>query len=53
MVGLDQHLAWQSIAGLHNCHWAELSEYTAGWRIAAHAMSPKRLPRLGRIAVNS
>jgi broad specificity phosphatase PhoE len=35
LVGLDQHLAWQSIAGLGNCHWAELSEYTAGWRIVS------------------
>ncbi len=41
MVGLDQHLAWQSIAGLHNCHWATLSEYAAGWRIAAWNVGAK------------
>lgn len=41
LVGLDQHLAWQSIAGLHNCHWADLREYTAGWRIAAWNVGPK------------
>jgi broad specificity phosphatase PhoE len=35
MVGLDQHAAWQSIAGLHNCHWAELGEYASSWRIVA------------------
>jgi broad specificity phosphatase PhoE len=35
LVGLDQHLAWQSIAGLHNCHWAELHEYARTWRIVA------------------
>jgi glucosyl-3-phosphoglycerate phosphatase len=35
MVGLDQHLAWQSIAGLHNCHWAELHEGASTWRIVA------------------
>jgi broad specificity phosphatase PhoE len=35
LVGLDQNLAWQSIAGLHNCHWAELREYSTGWRIVA------------------
>jgi glucosyl-3-phosphoglycerate phosphatase len=35
LVGLDQHLAWQSIAGLHNCHWAELHEYAGIWRIVA------------------
>lgn len=35
LVGLDQHTAWQSFAGLHNCHWAELHEYTSAWRIVA------------------
>jgi len=35
LVGLDQHTAWQSFAGLHNCHWAELSEYASTWRIVA------------------
>ena len=40
LVGLDQHLAWQSFAGLHNCHWATLSEYVAGWRIAAWNVGP-------------
>jgi broad specificity phosphatase PhoE len=35
LVDLDQHLAWQSIGGLHNCHWAELREYRGGWRIEA------------------
>ena len=35
LVGLDQHRAWQSFAGLHNCHWAELHEYASAWRIVA------------------
>jgi glucosyl-3-phosphoglycerate phosphatase len=35
LVGLDQHQAWQSIAGLHNCHWAELYEHDGTWRIVA------------------
>jgi broad specificity phosphatase PhoE len=35
MVGLDQSTAWQSIAGLHNCHWAELGEYASTWRLVA------------------
>jgi glucosyl-3-phosphoglycerate phosphatase len=35
LVGLDQHTAWQSFAGLHNCHWAELHEYASAWRIVA------------------
>jgi broad specificity phosphatase PhoE len=33
LVGLDQHTAWQSFAGLHNCHWAEVHEYARAWRI--------------------
>ena len=41
LVGLDQHLAWQSIAGLRNCHWATLSEYAAGWRISAWNVGPR------------
>ena len=40
LVGMDQHLAWQSFAGLHNCHWAMLSEYAAGWRIEAWNVGP-------------
>jgi broad specificity phosphatase PhoE len=40
LVGLSQHLAWQSIAGLHNCHWAELREYAGGWRIVAWNVGP-------------
>jgi broad specificity phosphatase PhoE len=43
LVDLDQHLAWQSIAGLHNCHWAELREYVGGWRIAAWNVGPDPL----------
>jgi glucosyl-3-phosphoglycerate phosphatase len=35
LVGLDQHLAWRTIAGLHNCHWAQLHEYDSTWRIVA------------------
>jgi len=33
LVGLDQHMAWQCFAGLHNCHWAEVHEYARAWRI--------------------
>ena len=43
LVGLDQNLAWQSIAGLHNCHWAELHEYVTGWRIVAWNAGPQPL----------
>ena len=43
LVELDQHVAWQSIGGLHNCHWAELGEYASGWRIAAWNVGPNPL----------
>jgi broad specificity phosphatase PhoE len=33
LVGLDQNLAWLALAGLGNCHWAELVEGAHGWRI--------------------
>ena len=33
LVGLDQHTAWQTLGGLHNCHWAEVHEYARAWRI--------------------
>ena len=33
LVGLDQHTAWRTLAGLHNCHWAEVHEYARAWRI--------------------
>ena len=41
--GLDQHAAWQSFAGLHNCHWAELREYASTWRIVAWNVGAKPL----------
>jgi glucosyl-3-phosphoglycerate phosphatase len=43
LIGMDQHLAWTSIAGLNNCHWAELGEYVTGWRIAAWNVGPDLL----------
>lgn len=33
LVGLDQRTAWVALGGLGNCHWAELVEGRAGWRI--------------------
>lgn len=49
MAGLDQHTAWQSFAGLHNCHWAQLGEYSGAWRIVAWNVGTKPLfrPRFG------
>jgi broad specificity phosphatase PhoE len=43
LVGLGQHQAWQSLGGLHNCHWAELGEYRGGWRIVAWNVGVKSL----------
>jgi len=43
MVGLDQQQSWQVIAGLHNCHWAELREYARAWRIVAWNVGTKPL----------
>jgi broad specificity phosphatase PhoE len=43
LVGLGQHQAWQSIAGLHNCHWAEVREYAVRWRMVAWNVGPKPL----------
>ncbi|MDQ1537756.1 MAG: glucosyl-3-phosphoglycerate phosphatase [Actinomycetota bacterium] len=49
LVGLDQHTAWQCLAGLQNCHWAELHEYASSWRIVAWNAGRKAesAPRFG------
>lgn len=33
LVGIDQRTSWIALGGLSNCHWAELVEGRAGWRI--------------------
>ena len=33
LLGMDQQEAWLRLAGLSNCHWAELVESPGGWRI--------------------
>ncbi|HEU5240582.1 MAG TPA: histidine phosphatase family protein [Ornithinibacter sp.] len=33
LLGLDHDLAWRVLGALGNCHWAELVEGRAGWRI--------------------
>lgn len=33
LAGIPQELAWRSLAGLGNCHWAILVEGRSGWRI--------------------
>jgi len=43
LVGLDQRTAWQSFAGLQNCHWAQVHEYARAWRIVAWNVGAKPL----------
>lgn len=33
LIGIPQDLAWQRLAGLSNCHWAEVVESGQGWRL--------------------
>jgi probable phosphoglycerate mutase len=33
LLGLEHGLAWRVLGALGNCHWAELVEARAGWRI--------------------
>lgn len=35
LIRMPQHTAWVSIAGLSNCHWAEVAEQRTGWRLMA------------------
>lgn len=39
LIGMDQQDAWMRLAGLSNCHWAELVEGSAGWRIKSWNVS--------------
>ena len=33
LVGMDQHTAWVTLAGMDNCRWTTLVESRTGWRI--------------------
>ncbi len=33
LTGIPLHTAWRALAGLANCHWAELVQEGAGWRV--------------------
>lgn len=35
LIGMPQRQAWLSLAGLRNCHWAELAEHRTGWRLVS------------------
>jgi probable phosphoglycerate mutase len=39
LLGLEPDLAWRVLGALGNCHWAELVEGRAGWRIQTWNMS--------------
>lgn len=43
LVGLDQGVSWRCLAGLHNCHWADLEETGDSWRIRAWNVGPSML----------
>ncbi len=47
VLGLEQALAWRVLGALGNCHWAELVEGRAGWRIAAWNASAGTASRRG------
>lgn len=40
LCGMPQGIAWQSLSGMGNCHWAVLVQHLKGWRVEqwnAHA----------------
>lgn len=46
LVGIDQRTSWIALGGLGNCHWAELVEGRAGWRI--HTWNQSASPATAR-----
>lgn len=44
LVGIDQRTSWLALGGLGNCHWAELVEGRAGWRIQTWNHSATSIP---------
>ncbi len=40
LLGLQHDLAWRVLGALGNCHWAELVEGRAGWRVQTWNCSP-------------
>lgn len=44
LVGIDQRTSWIALGGLGNCHWAELVEGRAGWRIQTWNQSAATAP---------
>lgn len=49
LVGIDQRTSWLALGGLGNCHWAELVEGRAGWRIQTwnHSAGSDQVPGEG------
>jgi broad specificity phosphatase PhoE len=47
LLGLEHDLAWRVLGALGNCHWAELVEGRAGWRIQTWNASSEVPSRAG------
>jgi len=47
LLGLEHDLAWRVLGALGNCHWAELVEARAGWRIQTWNASSGGAPQDG------
>ena len=50
LLGLDLEVAWRVLAGLGNCHWGELHEGRAGWRLQTWNASSGVASRAGLLA---
>lgn len=44
LIGMPQQVAWLSLAGLRNAHWAELAEHRTGWRLIAWNVGARTAP---------
>jgi probable phosphoglycerate mutase len=46
LIGMDQGAAWTTLGGLGNCHWAEVAEGRAGWRLIRWNVGPPGIETL-------
>ncbi|MGB3257821.1 MAG: histidine phosphatase family protein [Ornithinimicrobium sp.] len=40
VLGWSDRQAWLTIAGLENCHWAEMAQHRTGWRLVSWNVGP-------------
>lgn len=53
VLGWSERQTWLTMAGLANCHWAELAEHRTGWRLVSwNAGAPPGLAR-GQVSVST